>query len=57
MLQALKGFDDSEKGKVLQLAKAGMHHEESSVYGWHNQWGATGISSSATDISIFPKTA
>ena len=45
MLQALKGFDDSEKGKVLQLAKAGMHHEQSSVYGWHNQWGATGISS------------
>ncbi len=41
----LKGFDTGEKGKVLQLAKAGMHDEESGVYGWYFKWGATGIHS------------
>lgn len=42
-LQTLKGFDNNGKGKVLQLAKAGMHDEKSGIYGWHYQWGATGI--------------
>jgi hypothetical protein len=42
-LQALKGFDSSEQGNVLQLAKAGMHDENSNTYGWHYTWGATGI--------------
>ncbi len=44
VLQALKGFDNSEK-KVLRLAKAGMHDEQSGIYGWHYKWGATGICS------------
>ena len=43
--QTLKGFDNAEKGKVLQLAKAGMHVERSNIYGWHYTWGATGICS------------
>ncbi|HRO47062.1 hypothetical protein [Agriterribacter sp.] len=44
-LQALKGFDNSEKGKVLQLAKAGIYDEQSGIYGWHYAWGATGMHS------------
>lgn len=45
VLQTLKGFDSTEEGKVLQLAKAGMHDEKSGIYGWHYKWGATGIHS------------
>lgn len=44
-MQTLKGFDSIENGNVLQLAKAGMHDEKSNTYGWHYQWGATGICS------------
>jgi len=44
-LQTLKGFDSTENGRVLQLAKAGMHDGKSGIYGWHYQWGATGIHS------------
>jgi len=43
VLQPLKGFDNGEKGKVLQLAEAGMHDEKSGVYGWFYKWGATGM--------------
>lgn len=43
--QQLKGFDNGEEGKLLQLAKAGMHDEKSGVYGWHFKWGATGMHS------------
>lgn len=45
VLQTLKGFDNREEGKVLRLAEAGMYDENSSVYGWHYAWGATGICS------------
>ena len=45
VLKELKGFDNKEKGQVLQLAKAGMHDEKSGVYGWDYKWGATGIHS------------
>ncbi len=45
VLQTLKGFDKSGKGKVLQLAKTGIHDERSGVNGWHYQWGATGMHS------------
>jgi hypothetical protein len=44
-LQTLQGFDDEEKGKVLQPAKAGMHDSKSGIYGWHYQRSATGIHS------------
>ncbi|ANH80299.1 hypothetical protein A8C56_04290 [Niabella ginsenosidivorans] len=42
-LQVLKGFDNGEKGKVLQLAKAGLYDEKSGVRGWYYAWGATGM--------------
>ena len=42
-LQPLKGFDDNCRGMTLQLAKAGIHHPETDLYGWHHQWGSTGI--------------
>lgn len=44
-LKELKGFDEKEKGPVLQLAKTGMHDEKSGVYGWDFKWGSTGIHS------------
>lgn len=42
-LQTLKGFDDGEKGAVIQLAESGLYDERSGVYGWNFNWGATGI--------------
>lgn len=45
ILKELKGFDEKEKGQVLQLAKAGIHDEKSGVYGWDFKWGSTGIHS------------
>lgn len=45
VLQTLSGIDNAEQGKVLSLAKAGMHDEKTGLYGWRFQWGATGISS------------
>ncbi|AHF15425.1 hypothetical protein [Niabella soli] len=41
--QALKGFDNGEKGEVLQLAAAGSHDKKSGVYGWYFPWGSTGL--------------
>lgn len=41
----LKGFDDKEKGTVLQLAKTGIHDKKSGVSGWSFKWGSTGIQS------------
>ncbi|MCF3109257.1 hypothetical protein LL912_10745 [Niabella sp. CC-SYL272] len=41
--QVLKGFDNAEKGHVLQLAAAGMYDQNSGVYGWLFPWGATGM--------------
>ncbi|MBO9618832.1 MAG: hypothetical protein J7539_07325 [Niabella sp.] len=43
VLQVLKGFDDGEKGKVLQLAAAGNHDEKSGVHGWYYPRGSTGL--------------
>ncbi len=44
-IENLQGFDNGEKGKVLQLAKAGMFDKGSGVYGWQFEWGATGMHS------------
>ncbi|MFT4094047.1 MAG: hypothetical protein QM640_10435 [Niabella sp.] len=43
VLQVLKGFENGEKGKVLQLAKAGLYDKKSGVHGWYYAWGATGM--------------
>ncbi|MBZ4188141.1 hypothetical protein [Niabella beijingensis] len=43
--QVLKGFDNGEKGNVLQLAAAGKYDEKSGVRGWDYEWGATGMHS------------
>lgn len=45
VLETLKRFDNGEKGKVLQLAKAGSYDVKTNTYGWHFKWGATGIHS------------
>ncbi|MGJ7032269.1 hypothetical protein [Niabella hirudinis] len=42
-VQDLKGFDNGEKGRVLQLAAAGMFDEKSGIHGWFAPWGATGM--------------
>jgi hypothetical protein len=44
-MQPLKGFCNNEKGKILQLAKAGIYDPKSGIYGWEHKWGSTGIHS------------
>ncbi|WP_018627892.1 hypothetical protein [Niabella aurantiaca] len=43
VVQALKGFDNGERGSVLQLATAGKYDQNTGVHGWNYEWGATGI--------------
>lgn len=42
-VEPLKGFDTNEQGKIIALAKAGIHDEKSNLYGWQQKWGSTGI--------------
>lgn len=43
VLRGLKGFEGGAKGRVLQLAPAGMYDQKSGVHGWYYPWGATGM--------------
>ncbi len=45
VLKELKGFDEKERGQVLQLAKTGTYDKKSEIYGWDYKWGSTGIHS------------
>ncbi len=51
--QKLKGLD--EEGEVLQLAKMGLHHEASGIYGWYFPYGTTGMYSFADGTYYFSK--
>lgn len=43
--EALKGFDNKIKGKVLSLKEEGQLDKATGVRGWHFKYGATGICS------------